>query len=175
MNDCDTKKPSTFITYLDMNNLYGWVMSKYLPYGEFKWLKNVDGFAWCQLVKKRIFSWSWPWISWSITWITQRLSTSSRKLAVSSDTLSNYCKIIADKYKIKVGDVKKIITNLGNKRKKIVIIEKIIIIEKTVMIEKDCDDWKGLWWLKKIVIIEKDCDDWKRLWINKFMLVIRWI
>ena len=22
------------------------------------------------------------------------------------------------------------------------------------MIEKDCDDWKGLWWLKKIVIEE---------------------
>ena len=27
-----------------MNNLYGWAMSKYLPYGRFKWLKNVDGF-----------------------------------------------------------------------------------------------------------------------------------
>ena len=24
MNDYDSKKPSTFITYLDMNNLYGW-------------------------------------------------------------------------------------------------------------------------------------------------------
>ena len=28
----DFKKPSTFITYLDMNNIYGWVMSEYLPY-----------------------------------------------------------------------------------------------------------------------------------------------
>ena len=27
-----------------MNNLYGWGLSDYLPYGEFKWLKNVDGF-----------------------------------------------------------------------------------------------------------------------------------
>ena len=27
-----------------MNNLYGWAMSGYIPYGEFKWLKNVDGF-----------------------------------------------------------------------------------------------------------------------------------
>ena len=27
-----------------MNNLYGWAMSKYLPYGGFKWLKNVDEF-----------------------------------------------------------------------------------------------------------------------------------
>ena len=37
------------------------------------------------------------------------------KLAVSSDMLSNYCKRIADKYEIKVGDVKKLIPNLGNK------------------------------------------------------------
>ena len=29
---------------LDMNNLYGWGLSSYLPYGGFKWLKNVDGF-----------------------------------------------------------------------------------------------------------------------------------
>ena len=44
MNDCDPRKPSTFITCLDMNNLYGWSMSEYLPYGRFKWLKKVDGF-----------------------------------------------------------------------------------------------------------------------------------
>ena len=37
------------------------------------------------------------------------------KFAVSSDILSNYCKKIADKYEIKVGDVKKLISNLGNK------------------------------------------------------------
>ena len=44
MNDYDPKKPSTFITYLDMNNLYGWAMSEYLPYGEFEWLENIDEF-----------------------------------------------------------------------------------------------------------------------------------
>ena len=38
------KKQSTFLSYLDMNNLYGWAMSEYLPYGGFKWLKNVDQF-----------------------------------------------------------------------------------------------------------------------------------
>ena len=31
-NDYDPKKPSTFIPYLDMNNLYDWAMSEYLPY-----------------------------------------------------------------------------------------------------------------------------------------------
>ena len=40
----DFKKPSTFITYLDMNSLYGQAMSEYLPHGGFEWLKNVDGF-----------------------------------------------------------------------------------------------------------------------------------
>ena len=44
INDYDPKKPSTFISYLDMNNLYGWAMSEYLPCGRFKWLKNIDKF-----------------------------------------------------------------------------------------------------------------------------------
>ena len=39
------------------------------------------------------------------------------KLAVSSNMLSKYCKKIADEYEIKVGDVKKLIPNLGNKTK----------------------------------------------------------
>ena len=39
----------------------------------------------------------------------------SEKIAVSSDMLSKYCKKSADKYEIKVGDLKKLIPNLGNK------------------------------------------------------------
>ena len=39
------------------------------------------------------------------------------KLTVTNDILSNYCKSIADKYEIKVGDIKKLIPNLGNKTK----------------------------------------------------------
>ena len=42
------------------------------------------------------------------------------KLAVTNDILSNYCKSIADKYEIKVGDIKKLIPNLGNKNKYVV-------------------------------------------------------
>ena len=44
MNDYDPEKPSTFITYLDKNNMYGWSVSEYLPYGEFEWLENIAGF-----------------------------------------------------------------------------------------------------------------------------------
>ena len=39
MRDYDPKKLSTFIIYLDKNNLYGPAMSEYLLYGEFEWLK----------------------------------------------------------------------------------------------------------------------------------------
>ena len=42
------------------------------------------------------------------------------KLAVFNDMLSAYCKTIADKYDIKVGDVKKLIPDLGNKTKHVV-------------------------------------------------------
>ena len=42
MSDYDSNKPSTVISYLDMNNLYGWSMSEYLPFREFEWLKDID-------------------------------------------------------------------------------------------------------------------------------------
>ena len=39
------------------------------------------------------------------------------KLTVTNDILSNYCKSIADTYEIKVGNIKKLISNLGNENK----------------------------------------------------------
>ena len=59
LNDYDPKKPSTFMSYLDMNNLYGWAMSEYLPCGRFKFLKNIDKFDEMSVSEKksnRIFS-----------------------------------------------------------------------------------------------------------------------
>ena len=44
MNDYNPEEPSTFINYLDKNNLCGWTMSEYLPYGELMWLENIDEF-----------------------------------------------------------------------------------------------------------------------------------
>ena len=44
MTCLDEYKESNFIAHLDANNLYGWAMSQYLPYGWFKWLnqKEID-------------------------------------------------------------------------------------------------------------------------------------
>ena len=35
----DKNKPSTYIIYLDANNLYGWALSQPLPFGDYKYEK----------------------------------------------------------------------------------------------------------------------------------------
>ena len=39
MKNYDKNKESSYIQYLDANNLYGWAMSQKLPVGDFKWKK----------------------------------------------------------------------------------------------------------------------------------------
>ena len=42
MNNYDENKESSFLSYLDGNNLYGCSMIKKLPVGSFKWVENVS-------------------------------------------------------------------------------------------------------------------------------------
>ena len=93
-------------------------MSGYLPYGGFKWLKNVDNF--------------------DVNWVSENSPIgyllevdieypdelhalhndnplAPENLAIPYDMLSDYCKKVAGEYGIKVDDVKKVIPNLGNK------------------------------------------------------------
>ena len=41
MKNYDKNKESSYIQYLDANNLYGWAMSQKLPVNGFKRIKNV--------------------------------------------------------------------------------------------------------------------------------------
>ena len=111
----DSSEKSVFIMYLDANNLYGWAMTQYLPYGGFKWLskKEVDEFD-LNLVKENI----------SVGYILEvdleypsDYPLAPEKLKISQDMLSKYCSDIADKYGIKIGGVNKLVPNLGNKKK----------------------------------------------------------
>ena len=123
MSDYDPNKPSTFITYLDKNNLYGWSRSEYLPYGEFEWLKNVDSFDVMLIDKKSdvgyILEVDLQYPS-KLHELHNDYPLTLEKLIVTNDIISNYCKSIGDKYEIKVGNVKKLIPNLGNKTKYVV-------------------------------------------------------
>ena len=123
MNDYDPKKLSTFISYFDMNNLYGWAMIEYLLYEGFEWLKIVDEFDVMSFVKKSPIGY---FLEVHLKYfaglheLRNDYPLAPEKLGVSSNMLSNYCKRIAEKYEIKVGNVKKLIPNLGNKTNYIV-------------------------------------------------------
>ena len=101
MNDYDPEKPSTFITYLDKNNLYGWTMSEYLPYGEFNWLKNVDKFDVNSINEKSDTGY---FLEVDLEYpdklheLHNDYPLAPEKLAVTNDMLSKYCREIADKY-----------------------------------------------------------------------------
>ena len=123
MCDYGPNKPSTCITYLDKNNLYGWAMSKYLPYGEFEWLENVDKLDVMSINKKSDVGYILEVHLKNpdkLHELHNDYPLAPEKIAVTNDMLSKYCKEIADKYNIKFGGVKKLIPNLGNKTKYVV-------------------------------------------------------
>lgn len=43
-NSYDSSQPSVYLTYFDVNNLYGWAMSQTLPYANFQWISDIDTF-----------------------------------------------------------------------------------------------------------------------------------
>ena len=93
-------------------------MSGYLPYGRFTRLKNVDGFDVALISKKSQIGYilevdlEYPN---ELHELHNDYPFAPEKIAISHDILPNCCKKIADEYGIKVGDVKKLIPNLGNK------------------------------------------------------------
>ena len=117
MNNYDPKKRSKFITYLDMNNLYGWAMSSYLSYGAFKWLKNVDEFDINSVSKKSRIGYildvdlQYP----DELHVFHNDFPLAREKPANSYDMSDYCKKIADEHEVKVGDIEKLLENLGNK------------------------------------------------------------
>ena len=44
MKNYDKRNKSSYIAFLDANNLYGWVMSQKLPVNGFEWVKNLSNF-----------------------------------------------------------------------------------------------------------------------------------
>ena len=53
LEDYDENKESSYLIYLDANNIYGWAMSQQLPTGGFKWLPK-DKWDEVNTVKKEL-------------------------------------------------------------------------------------------------------------------------
>ena len=104
--------------YLDANNFFGWAMSQYLPYGKFRWLKNIDhsdvNFIEVNSPIGYILEVDLEYLD-KLHELHNDYPLALEKLAIPYEMLSNYCKKIVDKYRIKVGNVKKLVPNLGHK------------------------------------------------------------
>ena len=115
--ECNSIEKRVYIIYLDENNLYGWAMTQYLPYGGFKWLgkEEIDDFD-LNLVKENSS------IGYTLEVDLEYPSElhdlhndyplAPEKLHISQDMLPKYCFDIADKYGIKFGGVNKLVSNL---------------------------------------------------------------
>ena len=118
MKNYDPTRRSKYRSYLNMNNCYGWGISQYLPEGRSKWLRNVDKFDVNSISEKNLIGYilkiDLEYPEELHNWHNE-YSLAPEQLAIPNDMLSNYCKRIAEKYKIKVGDVKKLVPNLGEK------------------------------------------------------------
>ena len=82
---------------MDKNNLYGWSVSEYLPYGEFEWLENIAGFNVMTINEKGDIGYilkvdlEYPK---ELHELHNDYPLAPEKLAVSNDMLSTYCKTL---------------------------------------------------------------------------------
>ena len=118
----DSGKESKYVMYLDENNLYGYAMSQYLLYSEFKWLNKKEAI---------IFDVYPIGENSSISYILEvdleypdelykmhsDYPLAPEKLEISQNMLSNYSSNIANEYGIEIGGVNKLVPNIGNKSK----------------------------------------------------------
>ena len=116
----DESMEKIFITYWDVNNLYGAAMLEYLPYHESEWLSDdkIDSIDFnCVSAESDVgyileVDLKYPC---KLHELHNDYPLAPEKLKVSKDILSDYCLSIAEKYDVKVGDVAKLIPNLGDK------------------------------------------------------------
>ena len=103
----DDKKTGKYITYLDANNLHDSEMSRYLPYGEFKWLnqKEIDKFVInsfeCNFLEENILNGYILEVDLEYPDELQELHNdyllAPENLQINHDMFSNYCSNIANK------------------------------------------------------------------------------
>ena len=119
MKNYNPEEASKYIMYLDANNLYGWVMSQYLPTGGFEWLteEEVDLSKYNDESEKGLVLEVDLEYPGELHDLHNDYPLAAEKIKITEDMLSPYCREIAEKFKVKVGLVEKLIPTLSNKEK----------------------------------------------------------
>ena len=106
----DNGKERKYIMYLDANNLYGYAISQYFPYNEFKWFKkDINRFDVYSIGKYSSISYilevdlEYPS---KLHKVHKDYPLAPAKVKISQDMLSKYCCNIADEYGIKIGGIR---------------------------------------------------------------------
>ena len=122
MKSYDPKKESKHITYLDASNLYGNVMSKFLPTSGFKWIdpKEFD-------LNKSTSNSSKDFVLKVDLEYTKELRElhnnyplAPDKIEYKREMLSDYQLEITDLYNIPIGNIKKLVPNFFDKENNVI-------------------------------------------------------
>ena len=121
MENHDSSEESVYIIYLDANNLYGWAIIQYSPYGGFKWFskKEIDEFDLNTIGENSPIGYA---LEVDLKYpdclpdLHNDYLLAPEKLEISQNMLSNYCSDIADEYGIKIGGVNKAVQTLETKK-----------------------------------------------------------
>ena len=122
MNSYDKKSKSKYISYFDANNLYGWAMSQYMPYGGFKWIKpekfDLDSVR-ENSKKGHILEVDLEYPK-ELHGLHNDYPYCPEQMVIKDEMLSKYCKIIASEHRIKPSKCTKLVATLYDKEKYVI-------------------------------------------------------
>lgn len=99
----DSEEETSYVMYLDANNLYGWAMSQPLPTGEFDWLTEQET-AQFKVEEAPDDSEEGYILEVDLSYPTELLDLHNdyplapEKMKISSEILSSYCRELSEKY-----------------------------------------------------------------------------
>jgi hypothetical protein len=123
MSTYDEEEDSSYLMYLDANNLYGWAMSQPLPNGEVEWVEDTDNVNIDDYLNDEgrgmVLEVDLDYPE-ELHDLHNGYPLAPESKEIESSMLSDYAKTIAEKYNISVGGVRKLITSLGPRKKYVV-------------------------------------------------------